>query len=397
MKKKIIIVNNNMQIGGIQKALSNLLNVISDQYDFTLFLFDKRGSNLDSIPSSVNIIEAKGWLKYLAMSQDEAQKRNLFSYLIRSMLALVARVMGNPAAINLCLLFQHKIGSYDVAISFMQGARFRILYGGCNEFVLRKINAKIKIGFLHCDYSKCGINTKYNKRIYQQFDCIVTATEGCKNTFLSVIPEMEDKVMCVRNLNNYKEIVHMSKINPVTYDTEYINMVTVTRLNPEKGVLRALSCVGKLKNEGYKLRWHIIGDGNERIPIEKEISRLQLENTVLIYGNRENQYQYMVNADFFFLPSYHEAAPMVFDEAKCLGLPILATRTTSTQEMIIDANAGWVCENSFEGIKKTLERILQNKGEIDKVRDNLLTQKHDNKIAVMQFRNMLARWFNDER
>lgn len=389
MKKKIIIVNNNMQIGGIQKALTNLLNVVGDQYDFTLFLFDKRGSYLNSIPSSIRVVEAKGLLKYLAMSQDEA-KRNVFSYLIRSILVVVTRVMGNPTAINFCMCFYRKIDTYDVAISFMQSATSKVLYGGCNEFVLRKINAKIKIGFLHCDYSKCGINTKYNKLIYQQFDRIAAVSEGCKNSFLSVSPQMKGRVMCVRNFNDYKSIVHKSKVNPVIYDIAHINMVTVSRLSQEKGILRALGCVAELINEGYKIRWHIIGDGKERILIENEISRLRMGNAVFLYGNQENPYRYMVNADFFLLPSYHEAAPMVFDEAKCLGLPILTTDTTSTKEMVEDCNAGWVCENSTEGVQTKLEHILNHLNELEAVKVGLKKQEFSNKQALEQFKCMLG-------
>ena len=39
--KKILIVNNNMHIGGIQKALLNLLDEIKGKYDVTLLLFCK--------------------------------------------------------------------------------------------------------------------------------------------------------------------------------------------------------------------------------------------------------------------------------------------------------------------------------------------------------------------
>ena len=51
--KKLIIVNNNMRIGGVQKSLVNLLSEIKDQYDVTLLLFSKTGEYLENIPPSV--------------------------------------------------------------------------------------------------------------------------------------------------------------------------------------------------------------------------------------------------------------------------------------------------------------------------------------------------------
>ena len=41
--ERILIVNNNMHIGGVQKALVNLLWNIRDRYDVTLLLFSKEG------------------------------------------------------------------------------------------------------------------------------------------------------------------------------------------------------------------------------------------------------------------------------------------------------------------------------------------------------------------
>ena len=42
--KKILIVNNNMKIGGVQKSLCNLLWSVADQYDITLYLFAPIGA-----------------------------------------------------------------------------------------------------------------------------------------------------------------------------------------------------------------------------------------------------------------------------------------------------------------------------------------------------------------
>ena len=45
--KKILIVNNNLHIGGVQKALINLLWQLRGQYDVTLLLFHKGGKYLE--------------------------------------------------------------------------------------------------------------------------------------------------------------------------------------------------------------------------------------------------------------------------------------------------------------------------------------------------------------
>ena len=48
--KRILIVNNNMHIGGVQKALLNLLQTLHADYDITLLLFYRGGALLNEVP-----------------------------------------------------------------------------------------------------------------------------------------------------------------------------------------------------------------------------------------------------------------------------------------------------------------------------------------------------------
>ena len=48
--KKILIVNNNMKVGGVQKSLYNLLWSLEGQYEITLCLFRATGAYLDQLP-----------------------------------------------------------------------------------------------------------------------------------------------------------------------------------------------------------------------------------------------------------------------------------------------------------------------------------------------------------
>lgn len=68
-RKRILIVNNNMYIGGVQKALENLLWEIHSDYDVTLLLFYKGGELLNKIPPDVDLIEAASPFRYLGMSK----------------------------------------------------------------------------------------------------------------------------------------------------------------------------------------------------------------------------------------------------------------------------------------------------------------------------------------
>ena len=199
--KKIIIVNNNLKTGGVQISLINLLKEIGSIYDVTLLLFAANEQELEKIPKEVKVVTVSSPFKYFGISFDES-KRSLGQCLTRSFFAIVTKVLGRSVAIQLMAPFQKKIKGYDCAISYLHEGVQKSFYGGCNEFVLKKIEAKKKIAWIHCDFSLCGANNAKSKRIYAEFDTIVACSEGAKATFVKCLPELENKCISIRNCND---------------------------------------------------------------------------------------------------------------------------------------------------------------------------------------------------
>ena len=79
-----------------------------------------------------------------------------------------------------------------------------------------------------------------------------------------------------------------------------------------------------------------------------------------------------------------EAAPLVIGEAASLGTPVLSTETSSAKEMIEKPGLGWVCENSEEGIRDGLQKLLSRP---DVLKNTLI--KMDNDKALSQFTKLI--------
>ena len=187
--KKLLIVNNNMKIGGVQKSLCNLLWNICGEYDVTLCLFDKNGEYLDDIPDTVDVIACDSLFRYLGMSQAECV--HLSDRLKRGALVLGCRLFGRSKVLRLMLKSQKRLpGRYDAAISYLHNGRQNQLYGGVNEFVLDRVDADLKIAYLHCDYLRCGGSNDEINRLYHEFDRIAACSDGCRDAFLQVLPEL---------------------------------------------------------------------------------------------------------------------------------------------------------------------------------------------------------------
>ena len=106
--------------------------------------------------------------------------------------------------------------------------------------------------------------------------------------------------------------------------------------------------------------WTVVGKGEERKALETFLRRHGLDGHIRLVGGTDNPYYYMKNADVFLLPSYHEAAPMVFGECQALGLPVITTATASAQELVERRGLGVVCENSTEGLENALRALVRD-------------------------------------
>ena len=387
--KKIIIVNNNMKVGGVQKSLCNLLWSLraTGRYDITLLLFSPVGEYMDKLPPDVRCICADSLFRYLGVSQGEMHGMDVVK---RGALAAICRILGRNASVRLMRLSQKKLPeTYDCAIAFLHNGREKSFFGGVQDFVLHCIKADRKITFLHDDYEKCGANNETNNQLMAQFDQIAACSDGCRGVFESLVPHLAHKSVTVRNCNNISEIKSLADENPIIYSKDRINVICAARLSPRKGVDRAIEAADVLLKQGIPITLHILGSGVMETDLKDMVSERGLEEYVIFYGEQGNPYRYMKNADLFLLTSYHEAAPMVIDEAYILDLPVLTTRTNSSDEMVVDRECGWVCDNSQEALNQLLEEVLQNMDALEEKKKKLRKMPKDNSLALGQFTKMI--------
>lgn len=356
--KKILIVNNNMHIGGVQKALVSLLWGICERYDVTLLLLYPGGECLNDLPPNVKVITADSGYRYLGMTKYDVSSPS--DRLGRAFFAAVSRVFGRKYAIGLMKMGQKKLGPFDVAVSYLHDSGGKMFYGGCNDFVLNHVSAQKKVAFLHCDYRRCGADTPDNAKKYAAFDVIAACSRGCAEAFVEANPALKEKVQVVYNCHRFDKILADALAAPVEMEPDKIHIVTVARLGREKGVERALRAIARLGERKDRLHYYIVGDGIQRDVLLKILEEENLSETVTMCGMLPNPYGYIRAADLLLIPSYNEAAPLVIGEAVSLGTPVLSTLTSSAVEMIEEQGCGWVCDNSEEGIAGALEAVLAN-------------------------------------
>ena len=148
---------------------------------------------------------------------------------------------------------------YDVAIGFLEKTS--------TYFCVDKVEARQKIGWVHIDYDKLGMDSRFDIRYFEQLDKIVTVSEECANIFSKRFPTQQEKVEVIYNIVSPKIIYNMANQEvPNIYNKKNneIVIVTVGRLHHQKGFEMAIESCILLRDLGYDIRWYVIGEGEER-------------------------------------------------------------------------------------------------------------------------------------
>jgi colanic acid/amylovoran biosynthesis glycosyltransferase len=115
-----------------------------------------------------------------------------------------------------------------------------------------------------------------------------------------------------------------------------VNMLCVGRLAPEKGQGLLLEAIAALQAQGRSVHLTLVGDGPDRVWLERRAVELRVASFVEFAGWVE-QAQLMslyANTDLFVLPSLAEGIPMVLMEAMAMQIPCVAPRITGIPELI---------------------------------------------------------------
>ncbi|WFS61588.1 glycosyltransferase [Pseudodesulfovibrio thermohalotolerans] len=88
----------------------------------------------------------------------------------------------------------------------------------------------------------------------------------------------------------------------------------------------------------------LVGDGETREEVERMIDELDLRDSVLMLGRRDDIPAWLRAMDVFVLPSRREGAPVSVLEAMACGVPVVATDVGGVSEILVDGENGRVVQ-----------------------------------------------------
>ncbi|WOK36600.1 glycosyltransferase family 4 protein [Sphingomonas sp. C3-2] len=136
-------------------------------------------------------------------------------------------------------------------------------------------------------------------------------------------------------------------------------LVCIARLSAQKGLNLLLRAVARLAHD-HEFTVRIIGDGELRAELEKDIRTLGLEQHVVLLGWRgvDDVRKEILAARAMVLPSLAEGLPVVLMEALALGRPVVTTCIAGIPELVDEACGCLVAAGSDAALAQAIEEIL---------------------------------------
>lgn len=147
-------------------------------------------------------------------------------------------------------------------------------------------------------------------------------------------------------------------------------LISVANLVPFKDYFTILEALDNLKKEGYHFYYLVIGEGPERIRIEQKIEGMNLGDRIFLLGRRENVREILSCCDLFIHSSLGEGCSNAILEAMASGLPIIASDTGGTAE-IVNSTFGFLFEFGHSNeLASHLKTLFDQPQRIDQMKMN---------------------------
>ena len=302
-------------------------------------------------------------------------------------------------------IFEKRIGYYKInglnlssklpITGFLKSRIYFILIFFVNFFPLKNLLKKEKPDFLiiHlltslplCLLLFFNFNTNFILRIsglpkLNLFRKILWKITG-KKLFLITCPTEETKEEIIKlNIFDPKKIVLLYdpiiNVAEITKKKkEFINkndlnknyFLSIGRLTPQKNHTLLIKLFSLLQKDNKNILLYILGDGEEKNNIIKEINKLNLQKNIFLLGHKENVYPYIQSANAIVSASlWEDPGAVMIESAFCNKIVISSNCPSGPTEFLKNGQAGYLFKNNnIELLKNSVDNFFQDSLEVKK-------------------------------
>lgn len=303
--KKIALVIADLDLGGGQRVAINLADALAKEHDVRILIFQDK--NIHYQPS--------GKVVHLQCPEK------------KSVAGKIANVFKRAHTLR-----QHfKQEQYDHIFSFMETANFPTAMASRESVLSVHCNPRKLLSF----FEKALLRLTYHRAKQ-----IIAVSDDVAD-----ILKEDFALKRASRIYNPVDLNAIAKQSAIPYQHNKPYIVALGRLNEVKRFDLLIEAYANSKAQLH-CDLIIVGEGEMRESLKRQIKELNLDNKVHLAGIQMNPYPYLAGAKFLTLSSRTEAFPMVLVEALATKCPVIATDCpTGPREIITHGENGLLVKN----------------------------------------------------
>lgn len=222
--------------------------------------------------------------------------------------------------------------------------------------------------------------------MWEAYDNIVSISEACTRGFLSKFPELEQKIVEIENIiapNFIRKQADMLYVDDeMATDDGELKILSIGRFSTQKNFDNIPDICRRICQNGIKIKWFLIGFGQEEEHIRQKIYESGMEKNVVILGKKSNPYPYIKACDVYIQPSLYEGKCVAVREAQILGKPVIITRYPTASSQLLDGVDGLIVPLDNEKCAEALTNILSDNDKMDMLRENVRSIDYSNTSEI---------------
>ena len=377
-----------MELGGAESALLGLLQSVDPaKVDVDVFIYDHRGELMKYIPTDkVRLLPEVVAYKMIERPFMECVKSGQLGVALGRWLAKKTvdktpvpegksdiRIFSRVAdCVEWCMPDIQPQIEYDLAISFLMP----------HNYVINKVRAKKKLGWIHTDYSTVYVDVKRELPVWSKLDYIASISEEVGEKYVGTFPTLKDKIVPIENILSSAYIRQRAEEEIVSLDSNpsTIKLLTIGRFSPPKKMEEIPVICRKIIERGLSIKWYIIGYGSEKIEriVRDNAKNEGVEDKVVILGKQDNPYPYINACDIYVQPSRYEGKSITVREAQILCKPVIVTHYPTASSQIQNGVDGIIVPMDVDACASEMEAFIRNVDLQKKIVEYLKTHDYGN-------------------
>ena len=289
---RLSILLPSLRCGGVQRAVTTMAAELARRgYRVTVLTFDDTRSDFFSLPPAVERVP-------LGLTTAPTPILRLIPRTIRSLRALRAALRATDAQV----VITHMARSNVHTLFALAGVRIPIIVTEHGDVVPT--------------HWRKALHDRLRRACYRSAFRVVSVSKAVDGNFRWV-PEARRAVIA----NPIAVKPQTAESPPEVRD----DIVSVGRLSHAKGFDILISAYARIAAAYPHWRLVIVGDGEQRAALERQVEALQLRERILFTGALANPSWFLRRAQLFVMASRYEGFPLAHGEAMACGLPVIAT------------------------------------------------------------------------